>query len=60
VNCDGVLNEVELTEGTVLACDGVWSGPWWSLDIESALTLAAAITALWAVAWVWSQIRRVA
>lgn len=60
MKCPGTVSQVEVSEGYVLACDVDWVLPWWSLEIESALTLAAAITALWAVAWVWSQVRRAA
>lgn len=60
MRCDGEVTQVQTPDGYVLACDVQWVfEPWWGLSIPDALTLAAAISALWAVAWVFRQLQRV-
>lgn len=61
MQCPGDVVEVSTEQGFVLACSESWNlAPWWGLSIEDSFTLAAAISALWAVAWVWRQLQRVA
>ena len=61
MQCPGVLTEVSTTDGYVLACDVSWTmEPWWGITVQDGFTLAAAISVLWATAWVFRQLQRVA